>query len=78
MDGYLKNTPADLVKLNSEIEAIKLAKELSRLLQRLNGEVRDIVCCVEIRKGNFQFVEADNFIPANNFEYSKLLIHSLS
>lgn len=50
MDGYLKNTPADLVKLNSEIEAIKLAKELSRLLQRLNREVRDIVCCVEIRK----------------------------
>ena len=50
MDGYLKNTPADLVKLNSEIEAIKLAKELSRLLQRLNREVRDIVYCVEIRK----------------------------
>ena len=31
-----------------------------------------------IRKGKFQFVEANNFIPVNNFESSKLLIHSLS
>ena len=31
-----------------------------------------------IKKGKFQFVEANNFIPVNNFEYSKLLIHSLS
>ena len=30
------------------------------------------------KKGKFQFVEANNFIPANSFESSKLLIHSLS
>jgi hypothetical protein len=31
-----------------------------------------------IAASKFQFVEANDFIPANNFESSKLLIHSLS